>query len=161
MMKMFEEPAASRSISVVGSHRPARNLALAHLLNDCISKHGWSERLTVTLGGVASGAGRAPAREIEALSRGGVNLDSNHCPDLNADRWIVEEADYVVVGSDDEAGLVISWPESAGKQVYALGEYLDEFPSAMDDPDADLVQFINQATEAIPHLLRVVLATRS
>jgi hypothetical protein len=38
---------------------------------------------------------------------------------------------------------------------------LPEAPSALDDPDADLVQFVSQAAEAIPHLLRVVLAMRS
>jgi len=158
---MFEEPAATRSISVVGAHRPSRSLALAHLLSDCIAKHGWSERFSVKAAGVLSGAGHAPPSDVEALSRGGVRLEATTCPDVSAEGWLVEEADYLVVGSDDEAGIVISWPESVGKQVYALTEYLHEFPSAMDDPDADLVQFINQATEAIPHLLRAVLAKRA
>jgi len=158
---MFEEPMAKRSITVVGAHRPSRNLALAQLLSECIAKHGWSERLDVMTAGVADGAGRAPIGEVQILSRSGVELDRAHCPDVRVDRWIVEEADLVVVGSDDEAGIVISWPETAGKQVYALTEFLDQAPSAMDDPDADLVQFVNQATEAIPHLLRAVVAIRS
>lgn len=160
-MVMFEEPMAKRSITVVGAHRPARNLAVAQLLIDSIAKHGWSERLDVSSVGVADGAGRAPIGEVELLLRSGVDLDRAHCPDAMVDRRIVDEADLLVVGSDDEAGLVISWPESAGKQVYALTEFLDEEPSAMDDPEADLVQFVTQAAEAIPHLLRVLVAIRT
>ena len=95
------------------------------------------------------------------LSRSGVDLSSANCPDLATDPRMVEEADYLVVGSDDEAGIVISWPEAVGKQVYALTEFLPEAPSALDDPDADLVQFVSQAAEAIPQLLRAVLAMRS
>jgi protein-tyrosine-phosphatase len=158
---MFEEPAAKKSITVVGAHKPSRNLALAQLLSECIAKHGWSERLVVVAAGVADGAGRASLGDVQMLSRSGVDLDKANCPDFAADPRIVEEADCVVVGSDAEAGIVISWPESAGKQVYALTEFLNEEPSAMDDPAADLAQFVNQVTEAIPHLLRAVVAIRA
>ena len=158
---MFEEPTAPRSITVVGVHRPSRNLALAQLLSECIAKHGWGERLAVSSAGLADGAGHASLGEVEMLSRSGVDLSSANCPDLATDPRMVEEADYLVVGSDDEAGIVISWPEAVGKQVYALTEFLPEAPSALDDPDADLVQFVSQAAEAIPQLLRAVLAMRS
>jgi protein-tyrosine-phosphatase len=133
---------------------------LAHLLADCIAKHGWAERLEVTLAGVADGAGRAALADLEALARTGLDVTRGNCPDLAADPSLVEEADLLVVGSDAEASIVIQWPESEGKQIFALTDYLDDEPSALDDPGADLARFVNQAAEAVPLLLRAVVAMR-
>jgi protein-tyrosine-phosphatase len=160
-MRYFEEPMAQRSIAVVGAHHPARNLALAHLLSQCIAEHGWGERLMVNSGGVADGVGRAGMAELAALSRAGFDLGHSSCPDLASDPTLLEEADLLVVGSDAEAQIVIQWPESEGKEVFALTDFLEDESSAMDDPGADLVQFISQAAEAVPLLLRALVAMRT
>jgi protein-tyrosine-phosphatase len=157
---LFEEPMAQRSIAVVGAHHPVRNLALAHLLSQCIAEHGWSERLVVAAAGVADGAGRAGMADLAALARSGLELGRASCPDLASDPTVVEEADLLVVGSDAEADIVIQWPESEGKEVFALTDFIEEEPSAMDDPTADLAQFVSQAAEAVPLLLRALIAMR-
>lgn len=158
---MFEEPAATREIAVVGANKPARSLALAHLLSDCIARHGWSERITVSTIGVASGAGPAQTDDVAALARSGVEVAATFCPDLAEDPTLIDEADYVVVCSDEEANVVIQCPESEGKQVYALTDFLGPEPTPLDDPDSDLASFVTQAAEAVPHLVRAVLSMRS
>ena len=45
------------AVAVIGTHSPARSLAMARVLDDCVQRHGWSGRVTVAAAGFGSGAG--------------------------------------------------------------------------------------------------------
>lgn len=149
-----------RSIAVIGTQSPARSLAMAKILDDCIARHGWSERLSVRVSGFGPGAGLMAPAESEHLAAAGWGPSDRACPALESSPELVEAADYLVVGSDEEANLFIQWPGAEGKPVLAFCDFADPEASVLNDPRADLASFCHELVEAVPSLLRSIVAAQ-
>lgn len=147
-----------KSIAVLGTCDPSRNLAISVLLRECIERHGWGQRLGVTAAGYADGAGRARSDALRALAESGVRPSSDCCPDIEIDTAPISSADCLVVGTDEEADLFLTWPEASGKPVFTLSDFLGTESWAVDDPAAELGSFLAQVNEAVPLLLRSIIA---
>lgn len=159
---MASNPAGSdgrgKLIAVLGTSDPSRNLAISALLQECIERHGWSERLDVSAAGYANGAGRMERGASRELSERGVCPAKDRCPDVEIDAAPIASADCLVVATDEEADLFLTWPESSGKQVFALTEFLGSEGWAVGDPTSDLSVFIKQVSDAVPMVLRSIIA---
>lgn len=150
-----------RNVAIVTSQSPVRGLIIEKLLSESIAAHGWGERLSVTAAGVEAGAGDVGELQAANLSLGGFELDMEQCPAVEEDPELLEEADILVCASADEADTVMQWPEATGKKILALTDFLGESGWAFDDASAEIESFIDQAQEAVPLLLRVLVAARS
>jgi len=148
------------SVAVVGTHSPARTLAMALALGDCIERHGWADRFRVFGLGFADGAGKPRAEELEMLAEAGLDVGGGECPDVEEHLELLEGASCLVVGCPDEAVMLLDWPEAEGKPVLALGDFLGEDGWALADPEADFGRFFEEVEEAAPRLLRALIAHR-
>ncbi len=157
-MGIRRQTQARRSIAVIGTQSPARSLAMGLILDDCIARHGWSERLQVRVSGVGRGAGAVPRGETEHLLAAGLVSPNGECPALEQSPELVEGADYLVVGSGEEADLFIHWPGAEGKPVLAFCDFTDPDASVLGDPRADLTVFCQELADAVPRLLRSIVA---
>jgi protein-tyrosine-phosphatase len=145
-------------VAVIGSQSPDRSAILAGLLLDSIARHGWGERVEVLSAGLGPGAGPLDAR---ALAAAGIDVTSglgDGCPDIEAEPDSLEESDVVVVVTGEDADLLISWPEADGKQVFALSDFLGEDGWAIVDPRSPIAEYVAQVREAVPLLLRALVA---
>jgi protein-tyrosine-phosphatase len=150
-----------RAVAVVTTQSPVRGLIIEKLLGDSIATHGWGERLTVTAAGVEDGAGDLDETNAANLLRTGFELEMEQCPAVADDPELIEEADVFVCASSEEADVVMQWPQATGKKIYALTDFLGESGWACEDAGAELAMFIDQVSEAVPLLLRALVAMRS
>lgn len=150
--------AAFRSIAVISTQSPARVAAMASVLEDCIARHGWSERLGIEPAGYRKGAGNVARTDLRTLAKAGLGETSREYPDAEADPAHLAHVHCVVVGSEDEAHLLLQWPGAQGKQVFAFGDYVDDMRTAIDDPEAELSAFCEQIAEVASLLLRSLVA---
>jgi len=128
---------------------------MASVLNDCIAKHGWSERLEVAAAGLGRGAGRPDDRELALIPAGRADLA---CPDVEAEPGVIDAAECLVVGSGAEAELFCQWPGTEGKQVLAFCDFAGDDATSIEDPSADLARFCDDVAEVAPSLLRSLVA---
>ncbi len=150
--------ASGKSIAVLGTSDPSRNLAISALLRECIERHGWSERLEVSAAGYAGGAGKVASAAFAELTARGVCPAKDRCPDIEIDAAPIAAADCLVVATDEEADLFLTWPESTGKPLFALTEFLGSDGWAVGDPSSDLALFLKQVGDAVPMVLRSIIA---
>jgi len=153
-----EIDAEGKAIAVVGTRSASRSVAMATLLQDCIARHGWSGRLSVSVGGLGAGAGAADHVDIGMLARDGYDPIAGTCVDVSKDKQVLEEADCFVVASADEAALLLEWPEADGKYVLAFSDYLDESAWALESAEAGFRDFMDEVVEATPSLVRALVA---
>jgi protein-tyrosine-phosphatase len=99
--------------------------------------------------------------DARALEAAGIDVTSglgDGCPDIEAEPDALEESDVVVVVTGEDADLLISWPEADGKQVFALSDFLGEDGWAIVDPRSPIGEYVAQVREAVPLLLRALVA---
>ena len=99
-MSVQERRFEFRSIAVIGTQSPERSLAMARLLDECIEKHGWSERIRVDVAGLGAGAGEADAAELDGVRCTGDDVTVSACPDVEQNPDLVGAAECLVVGSE-------------------------------------------------------------
>jgi protein-tyrosine-phosphatase len=131
---------------------------MATLLKDCIERHGWAERLRITVGGLGAGAGRADTTEIGMLARDGFTPFAGACADVGKDQTVLADADCLVVASADDAALFLEWPEAEGKYVLAFTDYVDDSAWAIQSPDSGFRDFVEEVQDATPSLVRALVA---
>ena len=148
----------ARAVVVVGTRTASRSVAMATLLQDCIERHGWSERLRVTVGGLGAGAGRADATDIGMLARDGFVPITGVCKDVGKDQTLLEDAACLVVASAEDAQLFLEWPQAEGKHVLAFTDYVDESAWAIESADSGFRDFMDEIQQATPSLLRALVA---
>ena len=146
------------AVAVIGTHSPARSLAMARVLDDCVQRHGWSGRVTVAAAGFGSGAGLADPDDVELITSLGFDIGHLACPSLDDAALVVDEAACLVVGSEAEADLLLEWPIADGKQVLAYADFLDGSNAAFSSPDTELELLVDNLERAVPELLRSLVA---
>jgi protein-tyrosine-phosphatase len=149
-----------KHVAVVGAFSPDRVLVLASMLAEEVARHGWSERLEVTPAGVGAGAGDADDAVVARLAAAGIELGETSCPDVELDASLLDDADCFLVASGGEADELLQWREAEGKEVMAVADCLDENAEAIEDPFADLEAFVAEVREALPDVLRMLVAER-
>lgn len=147
-----------RAVAVVGTRTASRSVAMATVLKDCIDRHGWSERLRITVGGLGAGAGRADIAEMGMLARDGFQPIAGACADVGKDQSLLAEADCLVVACADDAALFLEWPEAEGKHVLAFTDYADEGAWAIESDESGFRDFVEEVQEATPSLVRALVA---
>jgi len=147
-----------KSIAVVGTRTASRSVAIATLLQDCIARHGWTERLSVSVAGWGAGAGDADATDIGMLAHDGYEPIALWCSDVVADHAVLADADCFVVASEEDAYVFLEWPEAEGKHILALTDYLDEAAWAIRAADSGFRDFMDEVTDAVPSVLRELVA---
>jgi len=148
----------AKAVAVVGTRTPSRSVAMATLLQDCIERHGWAERLCVTVGGLGAGAGRADAIELGMLERDGFAPMCGGCADVGKDPSVLAAADCLVVACAEDAALFLEWPEADGKHVLAFTDYVDAHAWAIESLESGFRDFVEEVQEATPSLLRALIA---
>jgi hypothetical protein len=150
-----------KSVAVVGTRSASRSVAIATLLKDCIDRHGWTDRLVVSVAGLGSGAGAADTIDMGMLARDGYEPIADWCADVGADQALLALADCFVVASEDDATLFLEWPEAEGKHILALTDYLDEAAWAIRAWDSGFRDFMDEVNEVIPSLLRELVSRQA
>ena len=148
----------AKAVAVVGTRTPSRSVAMATLLKDCIDRHGWAERLHVTVGGLGAGAGRADAIDLGMLERDGFEPMSAGCADVGKDPSVLAAADCLVVACAEDAALFLEWPEAEGKHVLAFTDYVDSHAWAIVSVESGFRDFVEEVQDATPSLLRALVA---
>jgi protein-tyrosine-phosphatase len=148
-----------KSVAVISAQSPARLAAMACALADCVARHGWSERLKIEPAGHGAGAGSLAGDDAVVLASAGIRCEHAEYVEVESDPSLLGRADYVVVGSELEADMLLQWPGAAGKQVFAFGDYVRDDESAVADPDADLSVFCEEVSEVAPLVLRSLVAS--
>lgn len=148
----------AKAVAVIGTRAASRSVAMATLLQDCIDRHGWSERLRVVVGGLGAGAGRADATDIGMLARDGFIPIAGVCENVGKDQSLLADADCLVVASADDAALFLEWPEAEGKHVLVFTDYVDESAWAIESADSGFRDFMDEIQQATPLLLRALVA---
>ncbi len=151
---------SGKAVTVIGTQSPGRTLAMGLLLQDCIARHGWQQRLSVLRAGFGDGAGTPREEEVEMIVGAGLDAAGVACPDVEAQLDMLETAEYLVVGCADDAVMLLEWPEADGKHVFALSDFLGEEGWALTEPEADFGRFFEEAEDAAPRLLRALIAHR-
>lgn len=146
------------AIAVIGTHSPARSLAMAGVLDDCVQRHGWAGRVSVSAAGFGAGAGLADPRDIDLIASMGFDVGHPTCPSLDDATAVVEEAACLVVGSEAEAELLVQWPIADGKQVLAYADFLEGSDTTFDSPNTELDLFVDNLERAAAELLRSLVA---
>ncbi|MBC8292902.1 MAG: hypothetical protein H8E45_07015 [Proteobacteria bacterium] len=149
----------SRQVAVVGSDSVALLLATASILSECAARHGWSERLRVSVVGRGSAAGRAGAADLALLARAGVKPGSDSCPEIVAEQGVISAADTLVGWSSPDANYLLELDESIGKPVLCLQELLGVEGSC--DGELPLEELVENMRESMPELLRRIIAGSS
>jgi hypothetical protein len=143
---------------VLGSQCPNRTASFSAILADSIARHGWGERLEIVCVGFGAGAGEIDRSQLEAA---GVSIwprPQAACPDLEAEIDRVEESDVLVVTTGEDAEMCLAWPEADGKQIFALSDFVGDEGRAVGDASAPLHDYVGEIREAVPLLLRALIA---
>jgi hypothetical protein len=147
-----------KSVAVVGTRTASRSVAIATLLQDCIARHGWAERLIVSVAGWGAGAGDADETDLGMLAHDGYEPIALKCIDVGSDQGVLADADYFVVASEEDACVFLEWPQAEGKYILALTDYLDEGAWAIRAVDSGFRDFMDEVTDAVPCVLRELVA---
>ena len=158
MVEAADAVSEIRSIAVVGTRSASRSVAMATLIHDCIERHGWAQRLRVSVGGLGTGAGTADPGDIGMLTHDGYAPITRACADVRRHRDVLDGADCFVVASAEDAYALLEWPEADGKHVLALVDYLDDKAWAIADPESGFRDFMDEINEAIPFVVRALIA---
>ena len=155
---MEAEEAEFKLIAVVGTRTASRSVAIATLLQDCIARHGWAERLGVSVAGWGAGAGDVDATDIGMLAHDGYEPIALWCSDVADDQAVLAEADCLVVASEEDACVFLEWPQAEGKHILALTDYLDEGAWAIRAFDSGFRDFMDEVTDVVPSVVRELVA---
>lgn len=146
------------AIAVIGTQSPGKSLAMAGVLDDCVQRHGWSGRVSVTAAGFGSGAGLADPEDIDVINALGFDVIHPSCPSLDDATAVVDEAACLVVSSEAEADLLLQWPIADGKRVLAFADFFKGAESLFGSPQTELAQFVENLEQAVQELLRSLVA---
>ena len=147
-----------KSVAVVGTRSASRSVAMATLLQDCIARHGWAERLIVSVAGWGAGSGDADATDLGMLAHDGYEPIARRCTDVAADQAVLADAHCFVVASEEDACVFLEWPQAEGKYILALTDYIDEGAWAIRAVDSGFLDFMDEVTDAVPSVLRELVA---
>jgi hypothetical protein len=131
---------------------------MATLLKDCIDRHGWSERLHVTVAGLGPGAGHPDSIEMGMMARDGFKPIAGACADVRKDQSVLAAADCLVVASAEDAQMFLEWPQAEGKHVLAFTDYVDPGGWAIESEESGFRDFFEEVQDATPSLLRALVA---
>ena len=132
-------------VAIVATQAAGRSDSLGALLRDSIDSHGWGERVSVS---AIDLAGWAKAADDDASAALGDCLKG---------------ADLIVVDRGEAADLILETDAAEGKQVMALSDFFEDGSAerrALSEAGGDEKSFLDAAREAMPLLLRKIIAGR-
>jgi protein-tyrosine-phosphatase len=138
------EPAArSRRILVVCHANTSRSIIAEKVLERLLAEHGLAGAVEVRSGGIAPYARDGSLVSLDArfvLREVGIDLPPDAgATDLKRQRHLLEEADIILVMTEEQRRMLAGFPEAAGKPIMTVrelaGESGDIADPAMQDED--------------------------
>ncbi len=140
---MSEQTAPSRRVLVVCHANTSRSIIAEKVLQRLLAEHGLAGSVEVRSGGIAPYARDGSLVSLDArfvLREVGIDLPPDAgATDLKRRRHLLEEADIILVMTDEQRRMLAAFPEAAGKPVMTVrelaGESGDITDPAMQDED--------------------------
>jgi protein-tyrosine-phosphatase len=138
-----EAAAPSRRVLVVCHANTSRSIIAEKLLERLLAERGLSGIVEVRSGGIAPYARDGSLVSLDArfvLREVGIDLPPDAgATDLKRQRHLLEEADVILVMTEEQRRMLSAFPEAAGKPVHTVrelaGESGDIADPAMQDED--------------------------
>ncbi len=133
----------SRRVLVVCHANTSRSIIAEKVLERLLAEHGHAGEVAVRSGGIAPYARDGSLVSLDArlvLREVGIELPPDAgATDLKRQRHLLEEADIILVMTDEQRRMLAAFPEAAGKPVMTVrelaGESGDIADPAMQDED--------------------------
>ena len=140
---MSEPAGPSRRVLVVCHANTSRSIIAEKVLERLLAEHGLAGTVEVRSGGIAPYARDGSLVSLDArfvLREVGIDLPPDAgATDLKRQRHLLEEADVILVMTEEQRRMLAAFPEAAGKPVMTVrelaGESGDIADPAMQDED--------------------------
>ncbi len=140
---MSEPAGPSRRVLVVCHANTSRSIIAEKVLERLLAEHGLAGAVEVRSGGIAPYARDGSLVSLDArfvLREVGIELPPDAgATDLKRQRHLLEEADVILVMTEEQRRMLAGFPEAAGKPVMTVrelaGESGDIADPAMQDED--------------------------
>lgn len=149
-----------RSVLFVCHANTSRSVIADHLLRRLLADEGRPD-IRVRSGGIAPYARDGMLVSMDArlvLREIGIDVPAGAvATDLKAQRHLLEEADLVLVMTDEQRGMLQAYPEVRGKPVFTLREFAGE-GGDVDDPAGQGEDVFRRCRDEIHGCLSKVVA---
>jgi protein-tyrosine-phosphatase len=138
-----DSPGGARRVLVVCHANTSRSIIAEKVLERLLEAKGLSGAVSVRSGGIAPYARDGSSVSLDArfvLREVGIELPPDAgATDLKRQRHLLEEADLILVMTDEQRRMLASFPEATGKRVLTVrelgGEVGDIADPSMQDED--------------------------